>query len=58
MQMLTQHTAGNIELLEANTACYEVLSRNRESDSEIACKFHARLSGGRHRNSSNELQDG
>ena len=58
MQMLTQHTAGNIELLEANTTCYEVLSRNRESDSKIACRFHAGLSRGRHRDSSNELQDG
>ena len=58
VQMLMQHTAGNVELLEANTTCYEVFSRNRESDSKIACKFHARLSGGRHCDNSNEVPDG
>ena len=46
--MLMQHTTGNTELLEADTTCYEIFPGNRESDSKIACRFHARLSRGRH----------
>ena len=47
-RMLTQHTIGNTKLLEADTTCDEVFSRNRKSDSKIACRFHGRLSRGRH----------
>lgn len=46
--MLTQHTAGNVELLEADTTRHEVFSGNRKPDSKTTCKFHARLSGGTH----------
>ena len=45
--MLMPHTTGNAELLEADTTRYEIFPGNRESDSKIAYRFHARLSGGR-----------
>ena len=53
-RLLTQHTAGNVKLLEANTARYEVFSGNGESDSKITSKFRARISGGRHCDYSSE----
>lgn len=45
--MLMQHISGNTKLLEADTTRYEIFPGDRESDSKIACRFHARLSGGR-----------
>ena len=47
-RMLMQHMTGNTELLEADTTRYEIFPGNRESDSKIACRLHARLSGGGH----------
>lgn len=51
-------TAGNVELLEANTTRHEVFSGNGKSDSKITCRFHARLSRGRHCGYSSEVEDG
>lgn len=57
-RMLTERMTGNTEFLEADTTCDEVLSGNRESDSKIACRFHAGLSGGRHCVYSSGVRDG
>jgi len=38
---------GNIELLEANTTCHEVLPGAGKPHGEATTKFHARISGGR-----------
>ena len=47
-RMLMQHMTGNTELLEADTTRYEIFPGNREFDSKITCRLHARLSGGGH----------
>ena len=56
--MLTQHWTGNTELLETDTTRDEVFPGNRESDSKVARRFHARLSGGRHCGYSLGIHDG
>ncbi len=57
-RMLTQHTVGDVKLLEANTTRHEVFSGTREPNSKITCRVHARLSGGRHCDYSIVVSDG